>query len=152
MLSPALTFFEDFVEHFDARNDSTPGGTDADDLYGIIHVDHTAVDTASHDGTAAGNGEHILDRHKERLVNKTYRIGEEAVHCIEEFLDARRGLGVVGLRHRLEGRTADNGCLVAGESVEVQKIAHFLFDDIESSGSSTRSTLFKNTRIAGTPT
>jgi hypothetical protein len=98
-----LAFIQQLVEHFDTGNDGLLGRADADDFNRIVHMDNATLDTAGYDGASAGNREHVLDRHQERLVDCALRIREEAVHCIEQLLNGLGGFGVVRLGHRLKG-------------------------------------------------
>ena len=65
----------------------------------IANLDDAALDAAGNDGAAAGDGEHVLDGHQERLVSSTVRSLDPSVNSVHELLDAGivRGVGVVGL-------------------------------------------------------
>jgi hypothetical protein len=65
--------------------------SDADDLDAITHIDHTALNTASHNCTTARDREHILDRHQERLINSTWWLWDILInsrHQLSDFLFA----------------------------------------------------------------
>src|SRR5690606_9107452 len=56
----------------------------SNDLNLVAHLDGTALYTASGHSAAAGNGEYVLNRHQERLVDITLRRGDVFVHCIQQ--------------------------------------------------------------------
>ena len=98
-------------------------------------LEHTALHSAGGDGAASGDGEDVLDRHKEGLVGVALRIGNVAVDCVKELLDAVES-GIVPLAreacfHRFESGTADDGGVVAGEAVLVEEFAHFHLDQLK---------------------
>ena len=49
--------------------------TDADDFNFFANLDDAALDTAGHDGAAAGDGEHVFDGQQEGAVNGTVGLG-----------------------------------------------------------------------------
>ena len=82
----SLTGREEFAEHLNAGN---YGGTrliaETYELYRVVYVDGTSLDTASYNGTTTSDGEDVLDRHKEGLVNKTYRERNVLINCVHEL-------------------------------------------------------------------
>ena len=58
------------MEHLGAGDGGLLGVLDADDLNLIANLDGATLDTAGHHGATAGDGEHVLDGHQERLVSK----------------------------------------------------------------------------------
>src|SRR4051812_38402235 len=75
-----LTLVEQLAEHLDARDDGLLGVAKANDLDFLADLDHAALDAAGHNSTAAGNREHVFHRHQERLVDRTLRLRNVAVH------------------------------------------------------------------------
>jgi len=61
-----LALVEQLAEHLDAGDDGLLGVADADDLDFLADLDDALLDTAGDDGAAAGDREHVLDRHQER--------------------------------------------------------------------------------------
>src|SRR5262249_13138199 len=66
-----LTLIEQLAEHFDAGDGGLLGRTQTDDLDFLTDLDDAALDTTGHDGAAAGDREHVFDRHQEGLVDRT---------------------------------------------------------------------------------
>src|SRR5579864_6003079 len=82
---------EELAEHLDAGHDLLLGRPEADDLDFLADLDLAPVDAAGHDGAAAGDREHVLDRHHERLVDLTLRqrdVRIERVHQLGDACDA----------------------------------------------------------------
>src|SRR5204863_6786332 len=101
-----LALVEDLPEHLDAGDDGLRRRrVDADDLDLVAGVDDALLDAAGRDGAAAGDREDVLDRHQERLVQRTLRLRDVAVERLGELDD----LGPVRLvtLERLERRTGD---------------------------------------------
>ena len=85
-------------------------------------------------GAAARDREHVFDRHQERLIDGTLRqrdVGVERVVQLEDRLIGQRSLLAV---ERLDGRTADDRNVVAGELVLRQQLAHLQLDQVEQLG------------------
>ncbi len=82
----------------------------------VADVHDAAADASRDDRAAARDGEHVLDRHQERLVDGARRNREVLVHRLEQLIDA---LGLLrdrrGAPWRCEGRALDDRDLVAGE-------------------------------------
>src|SRR5439155_14625902 len=76
---------EDLLEHLDTGYDGRRRVLDADDLDGLACLDDSLLDTSGRDGAAAGDREHVLDRHQERLVEVAYRLGDVGVECLREL-------------------------------------------------------------------
>ena len=70
-----FTAVQQLAEHLNARAGRLLRVADADDFDLVAHVDHAALNTAGHNRTATRDREHVLDRHQERLVNRTLRRG-----------------------------------------------------------------------------
>jgi hypothetical protein len=79
---------QDLVEHLDAGHRGLGGLLlDPDDLDLVAGVDDTALDPAGDDRAAAGDREHVLDRHQERLVHLTGGLGDVLVARRHELGD-----------------------------------------------------------------
>src|SRR5258708_708026 len=123
---------QQLAEHLDAGDDLLLGRLEPDDLDFLADLDLAALDAAGHDGAAAGDREHVFDRHQERLVNLALRhrdVGVERVHQLEDGVDPLL-LAVEGL----EGRHADDRDVVAGEAVRRQQLTHLELDEIHQFG------------------
>jgi hypothetical protein len=94
-------------------------------------LDHTALDTAGHDGAATGDREHVFNGHQEGAVHGALRRGDVAVQCVGQLHDGLFAqLAGVAFEGQL-GRTLDDGGVVAREVVLGQELAHFHFDQFE---------------------
>ena len=128
-----LALVEQLAEHLD-----TGAGRrqrlllQTDDLDGIAHVDDTGFDTARYDGTAAGDREHVLDRHQERLLVLTLRDGDILVDSVHELHDLLFPLSLAV--QTAEGRTADDGGVVAVVLVLRKQVADLHLDQVEHLG------------------
>ena len=127
---------------------SSCGVANTDDLNFLADLDLAALDTASGNGAAAGDREDVLDGHQERLVDVALGLGDVVVQGVDQFVDALCFVcvGVIGFQ-RLERAAADDRNVVAGELVLAEQLADFLLHQLESSSSSTRSTLFRKTTM-----
>ena len=125
-----LAVVEDLAEHLHAGD----GGAlrlllDADDRHGLAGVDRAALDPAGHHRAAAGDREHVLDRHQERLVDLADRLRDGLVAGVKEPHD-----GVAPLLVALEGlqrRYPDDGHVVAGELVLGEQFPDLKLDELE---------------------
>ena len=92
-------------------------------------MDDALLDLAGDDGAAAGDGEHVLDRHEVRLVEVPHRLGHvgvDGVHQLDDLLDGTR-VAVEGL----ERAHADHGHVVARELVLREQLPHLELDEVE---------------------
>lgn len=114
---------QQLAEHFNAGDYGAAllvGQTD--DLNGILYLYGAALYTAGGDGAASGDGEYVLNRHKEGLVGRALGIGYVAVygvHQLEDALALGGFLGYCAVLKRLKSLqrgAADDGDIVAGES------------------------------------
>src|SRR5690606_34064031 len=132
---PCPTFVQQLAEHLDTSTGAGVGVADTDDLDGLTHLDDTPLDAAGDHGAAAGDGEHVLDRHQERLVHRTHRLGDVVVQGFHQLLH-RSGTHLV-IVLAVEGqqrRTDHNGSVIAGEVVLVQQLPHFHFHQLQQLG------------------
>ena len=136
-----LSEVEELAEHLDAGNGGVLGLVlETDDLDLVVDLDHTALDTAGGNGTTTGDGEDVLNRHKEGLVGSTLGSGDVAVDSVHELEDALalRGLlrllaGHEGLES-LQSGTLDDGGVVSGEIVAGEQLADLHLDELEELG------------------
>ena len=82
-----------------------------------------------HDGAAAGDREHVLDRHQERLVGVARRLRDVGVDRVHQLEDLGRPLGVA--LERLERRDLDDRDVVAREVVLREQLANLELDELE---------------------
>ena len=132
MLSPACALIEQLAEHLDAGDHRLGGVADADDLHFVADLDDAALDAAGDHRAAAGDREHVLDRHQERLVDRTLRlrdVGVDRLHQLEDRIVAE--LLVVAAFQRQKGRAADHRGVVARKLVLREQLAHFQLDQVE---------------------
>src|SRR6056297_2093864 len=122
---------EKLAEHLHTRAGRLLGVADANDLDLVAHVDHAALDAARHHRAPAGNREHVLDRHQERLVDRALGRRDPLVDRRHQLADlVLADLGVAPL-HRRECRARDDRDVVAGVFVARQKLAHLHLDELE---------------------
>src|SRR5690606_9677525 len=73
------TFVQQLAEHLDTSTGGLDGVLDTNDFHFFLDLDDTALNTTSHNSTATGNGEYVFDRHQERLVDGTLRLGDVGI-------------------------------------------------------------------------
>ena len=129
-----LTLIEQLAEHLDARNGGLLRRANADDLDFLADLDHAAVDTAGDDGAAAGNREHVLDRHHERLIDRAVGLRNVFIHCLHQFEDGLLAHLLVAIFEREQGRAADDRNRIARKFVARKEFAHLELDEIEKLG------------------
>ena len=105
---------------------------DAHDLDRLAGLDDPLLDAAGGHRTAAGDREHVLDRHQERLVQVTDRLGDVGVERLGELEDL--ALGLLVALERLQRRADDERDVVAGELVLGQQVADLDLDELEQLG------------------
>src|SRR5262249_45972515 len=127
-----LTFLERFVEHFNPGDSRLGGVFDTHDFDFLAHLDDAALDAARYHGATTFDREDVFDRHEEWLVELTDWLRNVFVECFDE-LHHLIGPLVAGSRifERLEAGAADNRCCLALETLLVEQVADFLFDEID---------------------
>src|SRR5256714_9317315 len=124
------TLVEDLAEHLDAGHDRARGlRLDADDLDGLARLDDALLDAARGDGAAAGDREHILDRHQEWPVERALGLRDVVVELLGELEDLLLLL-LVALE-RLERGALDERDVVARELVLGEQFANLDLDQLE---------------------
>ena len=84
-----------------------------------------------HDRAAAGDREHVFDRHQERLILRALRLRDVVVDRLHQLQDrVLAELRVLALE-RHQRRALDDRNLVAGEIVLRQQLADFELDQLE---------------------
>src|SRR6195952_1886318 len=120
---------EQLAEHLDAGDGRADRLlVDTDDLDGVGHLEHTALDTTGHHGAAAGDREDILDGHEEGLLDVADWLGDRLVDGGHELEQLLRPLRVA--LERLQRRDADDGQVIAGELVGRQQLANLKLDEL----------------------
>ena len=102
---------------------------DPDDVDGLVDLDHTALDPAGDHRAAAGDGEDVLHRHQERLVDLAHRLRDVLVHRVHQLQDRLAPLGVA-VQGRERGHP-DHREVVAGELVLAQQLADLELDQLQ---------------------
>src|SRR3954451_3842490 len=97
---------ERLLEHLETGDDGLLGLlVDADDLDLVADLDLALLDAAGDDRAAAGDREHVLDRHQERLVGVADRLRDVRVDGLHQLDDL--GLPLLVALERLQRRDAD---------------------------------------------
>ena len=130
-----LCILQGLVEHLGAGNGGLSGLIlQTNDLNLVSDLDAATLNTTGNNSATAGNGEHVLDGHKEGLVGLTVGSGDPGVNGIHEFLDAGilGSIGIGGLADQsVQSAAADNGGLIAREAVEVKQLADFHLNQLQ---------------------
>src|SRR4051794_4654122 len=125
-----LALVEQLAEHLDAGDGGLGrGGTDADDLDLLRHLDDAALDATGHDGATTGDREDVLDGHEERLVDLAHGLGDRRVDGVHELHELVAPL-LVALEG-LQGGDADHGDVVARELVLGEQLADLELDELQ---------------------
>ena len=122
---------QQLAEHLNARhNHLTRLVHQTHDLHRVAQLHHAALHTARRNRAAAGDGEHVLNRHQERLVRRTLRSRNVVVHRVHQLEDALRLLGVANVGaavlhvlQSLQRAALDDRNLVAREVILAQQLA-----------------------------
>src|SRR6185437_8611620 len=125
-----LALVEDLVEHLDTGHGRLLVLLlDADDLNLIASVDHAALDPAGDHGAAAGDREHVLDRHEEGLLGVANGLWDRVVAGIHQsqHRSARLRVALECLLHRYP----DHRDVVAREFVDRQQLAYLKLDELK---------------------
>src|SRR5882672_132504 len=129
-----LALVQELAEHLNAGDDGLLRIAQAHDLDFLADLDDAALDAAGHHGAAARDREHVFHRHQERLVDRTLRLRNVAVHRLHQFQDRIVAeLGVLAFECR-QRRTLDDRNIVAREFVLREQFADFHFDELQQLG------------------
>src|SRR5690554_2891905 len=82
------TFVQQLAEHLNTSTGSLGGVADTHDFHFVTYLDDATLNTASYNGTTTGDGEYVLDRHQERLINGTLRLRDVVVQGFYQLLDS----------------------------------------------------------------
>ena len=124
-----LTLREELAEHFHTGNNRLTGFvTEANQLHGIVHVDGTGLDTASNHSTTTGDGEDVLDRHQEVLVNQTLGQRDVLIHSVHELHNLVFP-NLLTVQSTKSGATDDRAVLI--ELVESEEVTDLHFYEVE---------------------
>src|SRR5579862_3010408 len=126
-----LALVEQLAEHFDAGDDGLERRLDADDFDFLANLDHAALDAAGTHRAAAGDREHVFDRHQERLILRALRLRNILVHRLHQGIDRVLAEFRILVFERRQRRAFNDRNLVAGELVLGQKLADFELDQLE---------------------
>ena len=125
----SLTLVEELAEHLDTGNGGLTGLIcETDELDRVADVDGTSLDTTGNDSTTTSDGEDVLDRHKEGLVNKTLRKRNVAVNSLHELHDLvfPNFLAVKGTK---SGTADDRAVLI--KLVESEEVADLHLNEVK---------------------
>src|ERR1051326_686451 len=126
-----LALVEQLAEDFDAGDHGLEGRADADNLDFLANLDDAALDTAGAHRAAAGDREHVFDRHQERLILGTLRLRDVVVDRLHQVADRLLAELLVLALKREQRRALDERNLVAGEIVLGKELADFELDQLE---------------------
>ncbi len=95
-------------------------------------MDNASLNTTGGNSTTTGDGENVLDRHQEGLINGTGGQRNPSVNGFHQLFNALHaaGLAVEGC----QSRTADDGDMVAIEIIGVEELADFHLNEVEQLG------------------
>src|SRR5690606_22743951 len=125
---------EELAEHLNAGHDRLGGRADTDDLDLLAHLDDAALHATGGHRATAGDREHVLDGHQERLVGRALRVGDVGVDRLHQLQDGL-GADVAGVTlEGLERRARDDGDVVARDLVLAEELAHLQLDELEQLG------------------
>src|SRR5690606_40295086 len=131
----STTFVQQLAEHLNTSTGGLGGRTDADNFDLFLDLDDTALDTTGYHGAAAGNREHVFDRHQERTVNSTNRLRNVAVEGLDQLLHGGGAHLVIVLAVQSHQSGADDDrSVVALEVVGRQQVTNFHLNQFQQLG------------------
>ncbi len=105
-----------------------------DDLDFLAHLHNAALDAPRHNRAAARNRENVLDRHQERLILRTLRLRNVAIHLLHQLQDrVMADLGLLALERR-QRRALHDRNVVARELIFRQELAHLKLHQLQKLG------------------
>src|SRR6185369_7356308 len=129
-----LALVQQLAEHLHAGAGGLLRRADADDLDFLANLDHAALDAARDHGAAAGDREHVFDRHQERAVDGTLGCRDVAVQRVGQAHDRLLAQVTLVAFHGQLGAALDDRGVVAREVVLAEQLAHFHLDELEQLG------------------
>ncbi len=131
----SFSLVEKFVEHFNACNCCCLlFFCKTNEFNNVANFNCTAFYTTCSNCTTAGDREYVFYRHKERLVSFSFGSRNVFVNSIHKFFDASvfGSFGVVASAFEsYTSGTLDNGCVISGEFVLVEKVANVHINEFE---------------------
>src|SRR5690606_5045707 len=126
------TFVQHLAEHLNTGTDGLLSITDTHNLNLVTRLDDATLNTAGYHSTTTRDGEYVLDRHQERLINSTLRLRDVVVQGLYQLLDCGSTHFVVVLTfQRHQRRTGNDRRVVTREVVLAQQIANFHLDQLK---------------------
>src|SRR5581483_4120061 len=147
-----LALIKKLAEHLDAGDHGLERRADADDLDFLADLDDAALDAAGAHRAAAGDREHVFDRHQERLVLRALRLRDVFVDSLHQLADRILARSSLLPSSAISAEPLITGILSPGKLYLESSSRTSSSTSSSSSGSSTISTLLRNTTSAGTPT
>mmetsp|Transcript_4709 Transcript_4709/g.15187 ORF Transcript_4709/g.15187 Transcript_4709/m.15187 type:complete len:458 (-) Transcript_4709:602-1975(-) len=128
----STAFVQQLAEHLNAGASRLDGIFDTNNLDLFTHLDNATLNTTGHNGTTTRDGEYVLDRHQERLIDRTLRLGDVVIQSFYQLLDSGSAhLVVVFAFQRHQRGTGDDRSVVTREVVLAQQITNFHLDQLE---------------------
>src|SRR5690554_2878223 len=126
------TFVEQLAEHLNTSTGGLDGIFDTNNFHFFLDAHDATLNTTSHNSTATGNGEHVFDRHQERLVDGTLWLRDVGIQSFYQCLHSgsTQTVVVTAFQRHQRGTDDDRG-VVAREVVSAQQIAHFHFHQLQ---------------------
>ena len=110
------------LEGFDTSYHTLLSWANTNDLYFVVQLNCTLLNTAGCNSTTALNRENILDRHQEWLIHVAGWLWNVVVHSSNQFHDSVLVL-FVALK-RLQCRTLNHRSIVAVKAVLVEQLTN----------------------------
>ena len=121
-----FTLIEQFTEHFNASNRrSQRSFHQTNDLDAFTNLDAASFDTTRSNGTTAGNGKYVFNRHKEWQINRAGRQRDISIHSIHQIVN--RFYPFCFASECAGRRTLNDRRIVTVETVGSQQIANLHF-------------------------
>src|SRR5690606_3987916 len=102
------TFVKQLAEHLDTSTGGLGGLADTNDLDLFLDANDTALNTTGHNSTAAGDGEHVFDRHQERTIDGAHRLRNVAIQSLDQGLNGSSTQTVIVFTIERHQRGADD--------------------------------------------
>src|SRR5215469_12845834 len=119
-----LPLVEQLAEHLHPRHHGLLRGLDADNLHLVPGLDHPLLHPPCHHRPAPCDRKHVLDRHQERLVQRTLRLRNRRVERLHQLVHTLARFRVPRALQRLERAAANDRNRVPRILVPVQQLPH----------------------------